>query len=56
MRLSPTYAVEDAVPVAGLALVFAFFGLAWGSAVHGGVAVGLLAVSALIGRGFGGGR
>ena len=45
-----------AVPVAGLGLVFAFFGLAWGSAVHGGVAVVLLAVSALIWRGFGGSR
>jgi hypothetical protein len=45
-----------AVPVAGLGLVFAFFGVAWGSAVHSGVAVGLLAFSGLIWKGFGGGH
>jgi hypothetical protein len=41
-----------ALPVAFVGLVFVFFGLAWGSAVHGGVAAGLLAGSALIWRAF----
>ena len=43
-----------AVPVAIVGLILAFFGLAWGSAVEAGAAAGVLAVSALIWRGFGG--
>lgn len=43
-----------AIPVAIPGLIFGFFGLAWMSPAPGMIGVGILAVSALIWRGFGG--